>query len=262
MKWDFGAAHIGDCAVYLSYDIDAANDLGESKFFKIANLPFCKDQNRETVEITIPPWVPAGRAVLRWDWYALHQYPKVEFYSQCSDVQITSSSSFAVSDIPAYSITSPPIYPATGNSGVGFRNPYGGPNLEKFMTGPPCAFEDYAGNNCALTKSGTTGFVAVAYKTGSGAGGGGDEVDWDGGAGDDANDGKTVTTQQICDANKLQDCNFIDIGDNLVIPCASCGCGVGSAGNGNGGGEDSSEDSGARRVLVSLAPLLFMATLL
>eukprot|EP00128_Syssomonas_multiformis_P008957 Colp12_sorted_trinity150504_noHs@29874 len=34
MRWDFGAAHVGDCAVYVSYDVNVADDQ-QKKFYKI-----------------------------------------------------------------------------------------------------------------------------------------------------------------------------------------------------------------------------------
>ena len=64
LQWNFGAAHVGDCAVYLSYDVDQPRT--QQKWFKIANLFDCKSQNRQTVNINIPGWVKAGPAVLRW----------------------------------------------------------------------------------------------------------------------------------------------------------------------------------------------------
>ncbi|GMH53104.1 hypothetical protein TrRE_jg126, partial [Triparma retinervis] len=97
----------------------------------------------------LPSWLPPGDAVLRWDWSALHTYPNVEFYSQCSDILISSVSSFSPSDLGGYSIVSPPIYPPSGVAGVGFRNPFD-PQSDQFVTGPPCAM-GYTGNGCDLT---------------------------------------------------------------------------------------------------------------
>jgi len=133
LKWDFGAAHVGDCAVFISYDLSA--DRNDQRFFKIANLPKCKDQNKNEVTITLPDFLPPGEAVLRWDWSALHTWPNVEFYSQCIDLQITgSANSVQVGDFNAYSIVDPPIYPLSGRDGVGFRNPFQ-PGSEQYMTG-------------------------------------------------------------------------------------------------------------------------------
>jgi len=224
LMWDFGAAHVGDCAVFISYDISA--NRADQKYFKIANLPDCRAQNKQAVTITLPDFLPAGQAVLRWDWSALHTWPSVEFYSQCIDLQISSSAnSVAISSINTYSIISPAIYPRNGKSGVGFRCPFN-PNTEQYMTGTACA-RSYTGNNCDLTKAGTTG------NTGGGGedpgGGGGD----DGGGGDmtpicdvyvvKAGDtlsaianiyiaqGVSVTWQEICQFNGISNsCDAIE----------------------------------------------------
>jgi len=249
LYWDFGAAHVGDCAVYISYDWDASTN-SEQNYFKIANLFKCKDQNRVTVPIDLPSWLPAGRAVLRWDWYALHVYPTVEFYSQCADVTIEAGSDpVDIDTLTKYPIINPALYPATGTDGVGYRNPFG--NGEQYMTGPPCA-AGYTENDCALTASGTTGYInvgditPVASPTPKPTSPGdplpteqptvaseceiyevlsGDTISAIADA-YAAND-MAVTWQEICDFNELEDCDTIDIGDNLMIPCATCGCTLG-----------------------------------
>ena len=58
------------------------------KFFKIAHFPQQRRNNRNTVKVKLPSWLPAGRAVMRWDWYATHNQPYVEFYSNCVDVEV------------------------------------------------------------------------------------------------------------------------------------------------------------------------------
>jgi len=248
LYWDFGAAHVGDCGVYLSYDWDAASN-SEQEYFKIANLFKCKDQNRENVTIDLPPWLPNGRAVLRWDWYALHVYPSVEFYSQCVDVTVASGNGDVdISAIVIYPIINPALYPADANTGVGYRNPFA--NTEQYMTGPACG-NGYTGNNCALTQEGTTGFIDVGdgtpvesptmfptfinatekptyasmcetYNVLNG-----DTISSIADA--YTNNGMPVTWDEICDINQLEDCDVIDIGDDLMIPCDSCGCTVGGS---------------------------------
>lgn len=152
LKWSFGAAHVGDCSVYISYDINAA--LSEMKFFKIANLPDCRSQNNLDVQIDIPDFIPAGNAIMRWDWYALHQHPSVEFYNQCVDISISSAATTSPSQFESYSIISPPIYPSTGNAGVGYRNAFN-PSSDQAMTGPACV-NGFTGNQCGLTAVGTS----------------------------------------------------------------------------------------------------------
>ena len=43
LTWSFTAAHVGDCAVYLSYDAGAMN-AASATWFKIANLKTCEAQ--------------------------------------------------------------------------------------------------------------------------------------------------------------------------------------------------------------------------
>ena len=43
LTWSFTAAHVGDCAVYLSYDAGAVN-AASATWFKIANLKTCEAQ--------------------------------------------------------------------------------------------------------------------------------------------------------------------------------------------------------------------------
>jgi hypothetical protein len=116
---------------------------------KIANLPDCKSYS--SWSIVIPEVLPAGRAILRWDWVALHIWPQPEMFVQCVDVDIQSASSTAPSDLDSFSITNPPIYPDDGNDGVGYRNAFGGTSQD--MTGPSCI--DDSINDCWLTAPGT-----------------------------------------------------------------------------------------------------------
>merc|ERR1712083_603967 len=139
--------------------------MGEQKFFKIANLPKCREFTGTPVSIDIPQWLPAGQVVIRWDWYALHQHPNVEFYSQCFDAMVLGSNPQRA-DIYAYTINNPNVYPATANEGVGYRNAFNG-NEEQYMTGPPCAL-GFDGNDCAMSTCGTTGFVDVKDLNGDG----------------------------------------------------------------------------------------------
>lgn len=80
--------------------------------------------------IYIPEWLPsAEHAVLRWEWYALHLYPNIEFFTQCVDVKIQGcdggpepSSTFA---IPGH----------ISNDGQQYRDPWN-PSAIKGVTGP------------------------------------------------------------------------------------------------------------------------------
>jgi len=148
VQWSFTAFHVGDCAVYISYDVNLPRS--QQKYVKIANLPDCKSYS--TKSIRIPSGLPAGRAILRWDWAALHIWPTVEFYVQCADIQISSSSDVRPADLDSYSITNPPVYPDDGNDGVGYRNAFRS-SMDQTMTGPSC-FDDSI-NECSLTAAGT-----------------------------------------------------------------------------------------------------------
>jgi len=87
---------------------------------------------------------------LRWDWAALHIWPTVEFYVQCVDIQISSSSTSSPAELNSYPIKN--VYPDDGNDGVGYRNAFSG-SMAQDMTGPSCF--DGSINQCALTAPGT-----------------------------------------------------------------------------------------------------------
>ena len=76
--WDMTALHVGDCSLYISYDVNKSRWL--QQYVKITNMPSCRKQDSQMVDIDIPAALPAGRAIPRWDWRALHRFPKVEFY--------------------------------------------------------------------------------------------------------------------------------------------------------------------------------------
>jgi hypothetical protein len=175
LQWMFGAAHLGDCALFMSYD--------NANFFKIGNFPECNLDNKQKVPVNVPNWLPNGQAVVRWDWYALHTFPSVEFYSQCIDVTVTGSDgtkTVAQLAEESYSVISPPIYPANGQGG-GFRNGFDrsapwfmtGPDCIKGITGNCCDVSDYAYgkrySDCANTGTSTGG--ATGEGTGGAAGG-------------------------------------------------------------------------------------------
>lgn len=164
LTWDFSAAHVGDCSLYVTYDVNA--DRPNQKWFKIANMYKCRDQNNQNVPITLPAWLPAGTVTIRWDWWGLHQFPGVEYYSQCFDANVAAGSNpVPLGDIFKYEI--PNLMPVNGNTDQGFRNPFNG-GAEGPMTGPPCAL-NYKGNGCEHTACGTEKFIDVKGSyTGSG----------------------------------------------------------------------------------------------
>jgi len=150
VRWNLSAAHVGDCSLYVSYDYNLAGEAKRNmKFFKIGFWSECKDYNNQDLKVMLPDWVPAGRAVFRWDWVALHVFPTLEVYTQCSDAEIVgSANSLLPQQVPSYVI--PGIYPVDGNSGV-FRHPWiTWPEPETFVTGMPCACFDSQLNGCPL----------------------------------------------------------------------------------------------------------------
>jgi len=107
VKWEFTADHPGDGGIYISYDHDYGTEQTQNmRFFKIANLPQQRLLNKVEVDVKLPAWVPPGKAVLRWDWYATHNPPWVEFYSNCVDVDIVSTSKVLPTAIPSYTMQS------------------------------------------------------------------------------------------------------------------------------------------------------------
>lgn len=168
MQWTNSAKHVGDCAVYVGYGDAIVNGVGTEKnsgqFVKIANVFDCKKYSDQTYTIDLPSWLPAGKAVIRWEWYALHVAPTIEFYAQCADVNIVSDSTLSAADLPSYSVIEPDwVLPKRGDlGGVGFRAAFDS-NSPQFVTGPPCAFpgDASARNACDLTAKGTQGYIAV-----------------------------------------------------------------------------------------------------
>jgi len=161
VSWRLTAAHVGDCALYMSYDTD--NDLEDMRWFKIANKKDCKSFTGQDVNFDLPTWLPAGKATLRWEWYALHVYPTIEFYAQCADIVVSNPTGNAISkgDIPTFKVFDNGVkqtLPINGNTAPGFRNAFS--NGEQFFTGPECALGSTL-NGCEFTAEGTTGHVAM-----------------------------------------------------------------------------------------------------
>jgi len=172
VTWNLSAAHVGDCSVYIGYGAAVTNGVGSAKraarFIKLANVQDCKNYNGQAYAVDLPDWLPAGEAVIRWEWQALHVWPTIEFYAQCADVIVQSSSTLSAADLPSYPIVGPRLLPANGNEGVGFWNPWNG--SQAYMTGPPCAFPETrpARAKCGLTAPGTQGHIDVSDRINNG----------------------------------------------------------------------------------------------
>lgn len=164
VRWSLSANHVGDCAAYISYDFAAEGVSGREgmKWFKIANWKNCKSLDDQIHQIDLPAWLPAGRAVFRWDWYALHVHPTIEFYAQCADIQIASNDlSLGSPDlVPSYSIMG--VYPESASVTPGWRRGLPEKTSPDWITGPPCACRESQQNGCAFTASELTtpGFIS------------------------------------------------------------------------------------------------------
>ncbi|EOD08895.1 hypothetical protein EMIHUDRAFT_248913 [Emiliania huxleyi CCMP1516] len=124
VRYSLSADHVGDCAFYLSYDVDLPRS--DMSWFKIANVPDCKKLDEQTFSIQLPDFLPAGNAVLRWDWYALHVSSSTpEMYVQCSDLAISAGASpTTVGEItPTY--LAKDLYTAAETNAAPFRPGFG-----------------------------------------------------------------------------------------------------------------------------------------
>lgn len=166
LRWDFTADHPGDGGLFVSYDY--GTETQDMKFFKIANFPQQRRNNGEVLSVALPEWLPAGNAVLRWDWYATHNAPWCEFYTNCIDVNIISSSSVDASSIPSFKIEvgtgSDFAYPAYDCEDCWCWDCDAEDWAAMGMNGPPCV-EGVEGNCCDLSL-----YSAVDYWADSGGG--------------------------------------------------------------------------------------------
>lgn len=164
VKWEFAAAHAGDGGLYVSYDHSLSNRQ-DMRWFKIANFPQQRQDHGRILKVNLPSWLPPGPAVIRWDWYALHNDPWVEFYANCVDVVVESTSKVSPQDIPSYKIQVLPrtegesdlplgAYPDNNDLDNGnYWNQYEWAERGAagwFLTGPPCV-EGVEGNCCDLS---------------------------------------------------------------------------------------------------------------
>jgi len=170
LQWHFSAKHVGDCDAYISYDVDSP--LSQMNWFKLGNFFDCRvDSDREVNHpLVMPSMLKSGNAVLRWGWYALHQHPNVEFYSQCSDITIVGGQANLDSQVVTYPlIGANPVFPLRADDGVGYANRF--PPVVEWMTGPPCAYGiPDATNDCYRTAKGTQGYIDVGQNDVTGTG--------------------------------------------------------------------------------------------
>jgi len=177
MRWDLSAPHQGDCAIYVGYGDALTNGRGDARragrFVKIANVFDCKAYTGQDYDVDLPSWLPAGHAVLRWEWYAIHVWPGPEFYAQCADIIIESSSALTASEIPSYNIVGPQLMPTESTDQLPYRC-YWCQGFQEFHTGAPCAFPERATerSQCASTAPGKLGHIDVSGRIGGGNGGG------------------------------------------------------------------------------------------
>lgn len=140
VTFQIGAAHPGDCFFYLTYDGDKPDS--QKKWFKIWEKHQCgKYQGSYTHNIPIPSYLPSGSHVIfRWEWYATHIFPVVEFYVQCVDATMTGLASGV---LPQPQVKIPGHLPEpSGNRDIGTNNyywDYDNVAYNTFYTGPPVA---------------------------------------------------------------------------------------------------------------------------
>jgi len=145
--------------VYISYD--TGRDRRTMRWVKIANLPDCRAQINQDVPVRVPAVLPPGNAVLRWDQYALHQGTFIEWFIQCADINIQSSSTQSWDSFNSFSMVDNNGVPAYPSGVSNYRSAYN-PNQDApgkpdfFMTGPACV--DDSINQCALSAVGTKGY--------------------------------------------------------------------------------------------------------
>jgi len=158
VQWSLTADHDGDCAIFISYDVDKPRM--EQEFFKIANFYECKDWENQDLTIELPSWLPNGPAVFRWDWYGLHlrEANLIEFFVQCFDAVISGSDNTITKD-DIFTYTIPGLYPDIPHVKDNYRDPFP-PLTNQYITGPPCA-RGFEGNQCDRTACGTPGFIDV-----------------------------------------------------------------------------------------------------
>jgi len=166
---EYGTApfgHVGDCAVYLSYDTGRSRRA--MRWVKVANLPDCRAQINTEVPIALPGELPAGDAVLRWDQYALHQGTMIEWYTQCADVTIESASARSWDSFNSFSMIDNGGRPAYPSSLSSYRRSTAVPgDADYWMTGPACV--DDRVNQCSLTAVGTKGYSGFGGEAGGAA---------------------------------------------------------------------------------------------
>jgi len=119
------ARHVGDCDFMISYDYDKT--LEDMRWMKIANIPDCKNAGdmvpesgshyqMNRVSVSLPKWLKSGKAVFRWGWWGLHNWPSVEFFLQCSDILIVGKDALPA-EIQTFQLLG--LYPKAANEGKG-----------------------------------------------------------------------------------------------------------------------------------------------
>jgi len=137
IQWDFSAAHVGDCFAYLTYDGDKAE--ADMMWFKIAEYAECEKHMNTDIQVNISSYLPScTHCIIRWEWYALHNRPNIEFYNQCFDVTIAGNPN---GRLPGPQFHIPGHITEDGNQ---YRNGFPGPDDKFFFTGPPVATLDGA----------------------------------------------------------------------------------------------------------------------
>lgn len=171
LQFQFNVNHVGDAALFITYDVDKPR--AEMEFFKIGNFFQFFENQSNLIPVVLPEWLPEGDAILRLDWLAFHLFPMVEFYAYCVDIEIENENSDKIVDLDSivtYKMIGDgaDIYPGHANdpgynldAPKRYRDPFNAPANLQFMFGPPCAHSlaHSEMNSCHLTQKGTLGYI-------------------------------------------------------------------------------------------------------
>ena len=123
LKYDVWASHPGDCALYVSYDLDPIPDT-QKRWVKIHEWRDCgcnvdtapcafvpvMGPFPKSVDVNIPDWLPgSNHAIFRYEMYATHMrfntethpFMLVELYANCADIKIINDNPSVLNVLPS-----------------------------------------------------------------------------------------------------------------------------------------------------------------
>jgi hypothetical protein len=134
VQWETASGKSGDCAFYLSFDYAGDQTTArDASWYKIADIPECHKLSKlDGAYVPIPEWAKAGPAVLRWEFVALGDAQKVEFYANCVDLLLQRPDGTGVGTDKAAPVVKIPGHLPSNRSG--FRT-----DVNFFIAGPKVA---------------------------------------------------------------------------------------------------------------------------